>query len=222
MKKNSNKSSVKSSFKNSPNQSQKVLSNNDENILSSSILKSNLQQFYAQSKEKLMALKNEINLIENENEKERDEFNQMKINLQANIHRNEELSIRLKGMKEIMLSTFKNKNNLQNQLKDFQKAIDHTDKDIELYKIDNNYKVKVIQNDIEHTKNTKEDQKKNMEKKIENEANTGNGLVEKINEIKEEIKKYQELIQDFDKVDNARNNNLLKETNDMKKFLAEI
>merc|ERR1712151_1211551 len=96
------------------------------------------------------------------------------------------------------------------------------DKDIELYKIDNNFKVKIIQNDIEHTKNTKEDQKKNLEKKIENESNQGSGYVEKINEIKEEIKKYKELIQDFDKVDNNRNNNLLKETNDMKKFLAEL
>ena len=82
--------------------------------------------------------------------------------------------------------------------------------------------MKIIQNDIEHTKNTKEDQKKNMDKKIENESNTGSGLVEKINEIKEEIKKYKELIQDFDKVDNNRNNNLLKETNDMKKFLSEL
>ena len=125
-------------------------------------------------------------------------------------------------MKEILLSTTKNKTNLQNQLREYLKEIDHTDKDIELYKIDNNFKVKIIQNDLEHTKNTKEDQKKNLEKKIENENITGSGLIEKIIEIKEEIKKYKDLIQDFDKVDNNRNNDLLKETNDMKKFLAEL
>jgi len=222
MNKTSNRSSVKSSLKNTPNTSKKAISNNDENILSSTVLKGNLQQFYAQSKEKLMALKNEINLIDNENEKEKDELNQLTLQLQENTLNNEELSIRMKGMKEILLSTIRNKTNLQTQLKEYQKEIDHTDKDIELYKIDNNFKVKIIQNDIEHTKNTKEDQKKNMEKKIENESNTGSGLVEKINEIKEEIKKYKDLIQDFDKVDNDRNNNLLKETNDMKKFLAEL
>lgn len=222
MNKASNKSSVKSSLKNTPNASKRAISNNDENILSSVVLKNNLQQFYAQSKEKLLALKNEITLIDNENEKERDELNNLNLNLQENITNNEELGIRIKGMKEILLSTLKNKANLQNQLKEYQKEIDHTDKDIELYKIDNNFKVKIIQNDIEHTKNTKEDQIKNIEKKIENENNTGNGLIEKINEIKEEIKKYKELIQDFDKVDNNRNNNLLKETNDMKKFLAEL
>lgn len=222
MNKSSNKNSVKSSLKHTPSQSKKAISNNDENILSSVVLKNNLQQFYAQSKEKLLSLKNEITLIDNENEKERDDLNQLTLNLKENLEGNEELSIRIKGMKEILLATMKNKTSLQNQLRDYQKEIEHTDKDIELYKIDNNFKAKIIQNDMEHTKNTKEDQKKNMEKKIENENNTGSGLVEKINEIKEEIKKYKELIQDFDKVDNNRNNNLLKETNDMKKFLAEL
>ena len=220
--KTSNRNSAKSSITNTPNKSKKAISNNDENILSSVVLKTNLQQFYAQSKEKLTALKNEITLVDNENEKEKDENNSLSLQLQENSHNNEELSIRTKGMKEILLSTIKNKTILQTQLKDFQKQIDHTDKDIELYRIDNNFKVKIIQNDIEHTKNTKEDQKKNLEKKIENESNIGSGYVEKINEIKEEIKKYKELIQDFDKVDNNRNNNLLKDTNEMKKFLAEL
>ena len=222
MNKTSNKNSMNSSLRKTPNTSKKGLTNNDENILSSVVLKTNLAQFYAQSKEKLTALKNEITLIDNENQKETDENNSLSLNLQENTHNNEDLAIRIKGMKEILLSTVKNKTNLQTELKDFQKQIDHTDKDIELYRIDNNFKVKIIQNDIEHTKNTKEDQKKNLEKKIENESNTGSGFVEKINEIKEEIKKYKELIQDFDKVDNSRNNNLLKDTNDMKKFLAEL
>ena len=220
--KTSNRNSAKSSLRQTPNTSKKALTNNDENILSSVVLKTNLQQFYAQSKEKLTALKNEITLVDNENEKEKDENNSLSLNLQENTHNNEDLSIRMKGMKEILLSTVKNKTILQTQLKDFQKQIDHTDKDIELYRIDNNFKVKIIQNDIEHTKNTKEDQKKNLEKKIENESNIGSGYEEKINEIKEEIKKYKELIQDFDKVDNNRNNNLLKDTNEMKKFLAEL
>lgn len=222
MNKASNKGSINSSLRNTPNTSKKIISNNDENILSSTILKGNLNQFYAQSKEKLMSLKNEITLIDNENEREKDELRQLTLQLQENTTINGELSIRTKGMKEILLSTTKNKTNLQNQLREYQKEIDHTDKDIELYKIDNNFKVKIIQNDIEHTKNTKEDQKKNLEKKIENENITGNGLIEKINEIKEEIQKYKNLIQDFDKVDNNRNNDLLKETNDMKKFLAEL
>lgn len=222
MNKGSIRNSGKSSIRSTPNTSKKVLSNNEENILSSVILKNNLQQFYTQSKEKLLALKNEISLIDIENEKEKEEINQMNINLQTYLSKNEELSIRIKGMKEILLTSVKNKTNLQNQSREFQKNIENTEKDIELYKIDNNYKVKIIQNDMEHTKNTKEDQKKNMEKKIENENNVCNGLKEKINEIREEIMKYKELIQDFDKVDNDRNNKLLKETNDMKKFLSEI
>ena len=222
MNKTSNKGSVNLSLKNTPNTSKKVISNNEENILSSTILKGNLQQFYAQSKEKLMSLKNEITLIDNENEREKDDLRQLTLQLQENTTINGELSIRTKGMKEILLSTTKNKTNLQNQLREYLKEIDHTDKDIELYKIDNNFKVKIIQNDLEHTKNTKEDQKKNLEKKIENENITGSGLIEKIIEKKEEIKKYKDLIQDFDKVDNNRNNDLLKETNDMKKFLAEL
>lgn len=218
----SQKSSQKSSVRSTPIMSKKSVANSEENILGSVILKSNLQQFYANSKEKLLKLKNEINLIDAENERQKDENNELNMTYQNYLNLNQEMEIRMKGMKEIMISTLRNKTGLQNQSKDLQKEIEQTNKDIEIYRIDNNYKVKIIQNDIEHTKNTKEDQVNNLQKKIENEINTGNNLQDKINEIRAEIQKYKDLIQDFDKVDNSRNVNLLKETNDMKKFLAEL
>jgi len=217
-----NKSSQKSSLIGTPMMSKKSVVNNDENILGSRMLKTNLQQFLAHSKEKLLKVKNEINLIESENQRQKEENEQLNLNYQQYLNMNEELSIRMKGMKEILISTLRNKTNLQNQLRDMQKENDQTDKDIEFYKIENNHRVKIIQNDIDHLKNNKEDQVKNMQKKVEHENNTGNNLIEKINEIKGEIQKYKELIQDFDKVDNNRNAGLLKETNDMKKFLAEL
>ncbi len=218
----SNKTSQKSSVRSTPIMSKKSVANSEENILGSVILKSNLQQFYQNSREKLLKLKNEIILIEAENETQKDENNELNLNNQQYINTNEELILRLKGMKEILLTAMKNKTSLQTQMRDLQKEIDHTDKDIEIYKIDNNYKVKIIQNDIEHTKNTKEDQVKNLQKKIENEINIGSNLKDKMVEIRGEIQKYKDLIQDFDKVDNVRNNNLMKDTNDMKKFLAEL
>ena len=218
----SQKSSQKSSVRSTPIMSKKSVANSEENILGSVILKSNLQQFYANSKEKLLKLKNEINLIDAENQRQKDENNELNMAYNNYLNQNQEMDIRMKGMKEIMIATLKNKTGLQNHLKDLQKEIEQTNKDIEVYRIDNNYRVKIIQNDIEHTKNTKEDQVKNLQKKIENEINTGNNLQDKINEIRAEIQKYKDLIQDFDKVDNSRNVNLLKETNDMKKFLAEL
>lgn len=218
----SQKSSQKSSLRSTPVMSKKSVANSEENILGSVILKSNLQQFYANSKEKLLKLKNEINLIDAENERQKDENNDMNMNYQNYVDLNQEMEIRMKGMKEIMIATLRNKTGLQSQLKDLQKEIEQTNKDIDIYRIDNNYRVKIIQNDIEHTKNTKEDQVKNLQKKIENEINNGSNLQDKINEIRAEIQKYKDLIQDFDKVDNSRNVNLLKETNDMKKFLSDL
>jgi len=218
----SQKNSQKSSIRSTPIMSKKSVANSEENILGSVILKSNLQQFYANSKEKLLKLKNEINLIDAENERQKDENNELTMTYQSYLTLNQEMEIRMKGMKEIIISTLKNKTGLQSHLKDLQKEIETTNKDIDIYKIDNNYKVKIIQNDIEHTKNTKEDQVKNLHKKIENEINNGNNLQDKIKDISAEIQKYKDLIQDFDKVDNSRNINLLKETNEMKKFLAEL
>jgi chromosome segregation ATPase len=218
----SQKSSQKSSIRSTPIMSKKSVANSEENILGSVILKSNLQQFYANSKEKLLKLKNEINLIDAENERQKDENNELTMTYQSYLTLNQEMEIRMKGMKEIIISTLKNKTGLQSHLKDLQKEIETTNKDIDIYKIDNNYKVKIIQNDIEHTKNTKEDQVKNLQKKIENEIINSNNLLDKIKDIRAEIEKYKDLIQDFDKVDNSRNINLLKETNEMKKFLAEL
>ena len=182
----SNRSSQKSSIRSIPLMSKKSIANSEENILGSVVLKTNLQQFLTNSKEKLMKLKNEITLLDQENDRQKDENNQLNLSYQQYLNLKEELSLRMKGMKEIILSASKNKTSLEIQSKEMQQEIDHTEKDIEIYKIDNNFKVKLIQNDIDHSKNTKEEQVKNLQKKIEQENNSKNNLIDKINEIKEE------------------------------------
>ena len=78
----SSKSSQKSSIRSTPIMSKKSVANSEENILGSVILKSNLQQFYANSKEKLIKLKSEITLIDSENERQKDENNQLNLTYQ--------------------------------------------------------------------------------------------------------------------------------------------
>ena len=138
------------------------------------------------------------------------------------IQYNEELNLRVKGMKEKILIGQKNKNNLLNQTKDIRKDIDNLSKDIDVMKITNQYKVKVVQNDIDHINVIKENNIKALRAKLQAEQNYQDSLISKIKEVKDEIVKYKSLLKSNSKEDEERNNQIIKETNDMTKFLTSL
>lgn len=222
----SKKSSTRTSRKNSPRggnlKTKSSVGMRDDNTVDSEVLKTNLQEFYKNSKEKLLKLKGEIEVIELENQRQKEEnikLNLKSLELQTN---NEELNLRLKGMKEKVIAAHKHKSNLQIQIRDTKKDVESTSRKIDTMKIDSNYKVKMIQNDIDHINNVKENNVKSIKKKIENEEALQANLREKISEITAEIGKYKNLIVELNEQDSLRSKQLHKETAEMTKFLSEL
>jgi len=185
-------------------------------------LKDNLSEFFKNSKEKLTRLKNEIDDLENENNRQTHENKMLQIRNSELIQYNEELNLRIKGMKEKMLIAQKNKSKLLNQIKDLKRDKDEISKEIDSMKINNQFKVKLIQNDIDHTNVIKENNVKALRNKIQVEQNYQENLIGKMNEIKDDIDRYKQLIKGTTSEDNVRNKQIVKETNEMTKFLTNL
>lgn len=185
-------------------------------------LKDNLSEFFKNSKEKLTRLKNEIEDLETENQRQTHENKMYQIRNMELIQYNEELSLRINGMKEKMLIAQKNKAQLQNQTRELRKDIDVISKDIDSMKINNQFKVKLIQNEIDHINVIKENNIKALRNKIQVEQNYQDSLINKMSDIKDEIARYKELIKSTTSDDNVRNKQIVKETNEMTKFLTSL
>ena len=197
------------------------MKNKNDISVDSELLKTNLTDFYSNTKEKLLVLKNEIDSLKNENEKQKEENNLLDIKYKMLISYNEDLNLKIKGMKEKLIYANKNKNNLTLQIRDVRKEAEFTGREIDTMKIDTNYKVKQILNDIDHINNVKDNNIKSLQKKIEAEQTYFNELTSKIDEIKTETAKYKELIREAG-CDDTRNKTLIKETAEMAKFLSEL
>ncbi len=190
--------------------------------IDSQLLKDNLSEFFKNSKEKLSKLKVEIEDLETENVRQTHENKMLQIRNNELIQYNEELDLRLKGMKEKILIAQKNKLQIQNQIKDLRKDIDGISKDIDSMKINNQYKVKIIQNEIDHVNVIKENNIKGIRAKIQIEQNNHDNMLSKMAEMKDQISKYKELIKGASSDDNVRNKQIVKETVEMTKFLTNL
>ena len=203
------------------NKSKSITSNPDLQS-ESEIVKNNVTDFYANSKEKLNNLKHEINKLKEENLRQDNENKQISTKYNTLTNFSEELQLKLKGTKEKLNKAIKYKNTLSQQLRDIMREVDSTSIEIDNIKINSNYKVKMLQNGIEHMNSMKENDIKVINKKIESELVIQKTLSDKIDILNYEIEKYNEMIKNINKEDDNRNKLLMKETADMSKFLAEL
>jgi len=188
----------------------------------SEILKENLNEFFQTSKEKLTRLKEEITIIQNENQEQENENRMLSMRNSELIEYNQELNMRIKGMKEKLLMINKNKTKLQLEIRDIRKDIDVLNKDMDSLKIDNQFKVRVVQNEIDHTNVTKENTIKSIRAKILSEQEYQNRVIKQIEDYREEIIKYKKLIKDNSNEESSRNKEIIKKTTEMTKFLLNL
>jgi DNA repair exonuclease SbcCD ATPase subunit len=194
----------------------------NDNSIDTTVLQKNFQQFYKTSKEKLLKLKGLIEEVEEDNERQKVENNQLSLQAGELQKFDSEFNLRIKGMKEKLISAQKHKNYLQSQIKEFKNEADSTARKIDTMKIDGSYKVKLVQNDIEHVQNLKESALRNIKTKIDNELTFQKNIKEKIQEITEEINKYKSFILEINQPDSVRTKEIEKDAYEMTKFLSEL
>ena len=190
--------------------------------MDSTALRNNIQEYYKTSKEKLMKLKAEIEEIDQENEKQKMENKLQEEKINELALQNEHLLKSNKEMRANIFELYKKKSSLIAQNRDLNKEIEELDKAVESVKVENNYKIKVLQNDIDHINNLKENNVKLIKSKIEYERSNEDKLNETSKEYRKEISKFRALIDELHNQDCERNRLLVKETIDMTKFLSEL
>jgi len=184
-------------------------------------LKFSLSEFCNGSQEKLLKLKQEIQILEKEKDGLKKDINNLILEEQQLGNLDKDLNLRLKGMKEKIHFEQKRKNQIQVQIKELNKQKENLTREIEGMKNDNNYKVKIMENDIEHIHVVKENNINITRKKIEAELSNQNKLLEQIEEAKVAIDNYNRMINDFHSAAD-KDDEVLKQSAEMTKFLSLI
>ena len=190
--------------------------------MDSTALRNNLQEFYKSSKDRLIKLKSEIEEVEADNEKQRMENSLQEGKINEMVIQNNQLGKENKEKRATICDLNKQKASLIAQNRDLKKEIEEIGKEIESIKLENQYKVKVLQNDIDHMNLMKENNIKGLKNKNDQEQLTEDKLNEQIKEYKAEIAKHKQLIEELHHQDNERNRLIVKETIEMTKFLNDL
>ena len=205
-------SSKKQSTKNSLNAS-KTLGSDVQN---------QLKEFYTVAKEKLLALKSEVENSEKNYETQK-EINQKKdLEYKELMIESKELDLRIKGLNEKLINAKKTKKNLETQIKEMKEEISSAESEIDHLKIETDNKVKNDQNEAGHINVVKQNQVISIQERIKKEQEINDDLKNKIEEAENKIKEISSAINEINAVEGKKNDIILGDDAEMNKFLSEI
>ncbi len=205
-------SSKKQSTKNSLNAS-KTLGSDVQN---------QLKEFYTVAKEKLLALKSEVENSEKNYETQK-EINQKKdLEYKELMIESKELDLRIKGLNEKLINAKKTKKNLETQIKEMKEEISSAESEIDHLKIETDNKVKTVQNEAGHINVVKQNQVISIQERIKKEQEINDDLKNKIEEAENKIKEITSAINEINAIEGKKNDVILGDAAEMNKFLSEI
>ena len=205
-------SSKKQSTKNSLNAS-KTLGSDVQN---------QLKEFYTVAKEKLLALKNEVENSEKNYETQK-EINQKKdLEYKELSKLSKELDLRIKGLNEKLINSKKMKKNLENQIKEMKSELSSAESEIDYMKIETDKKVQDVQNAAGHINVVKQNQVISIQERIKKEQAINEDLQSKIEEAENKIKEITVVINEINAIEGKKNDIILEDAAEMNKFLSEI
>ena len=205
-------SSKKQSTKNTLNASKTIGSD----------VQNQLKEFYSVAKEKLLALKSEVENSEKNYETQK-EINQKKdLEYKELMIESKELDLRIKGLNEKLINAKKTKKSLETQIKEMKEEISSAESEIDHLKIETDNKVKTVQNEAGHINVVKQNQVISIQERIKKEQEINDDLKNKIEEAENKIKEITSAINEINAVEGKKNDIILGDAAEMNKFLSEI
>ena len=205
-------SSKKQSTKNTLNASKTIGSD----------VQNQLKEFYSVAKEKLLALKSEVENSEKNYETQK-EINQKKdLEYKELINQSKELDLRIKGLNEKLINAKKTKKSLETQIKEMKEEISSAESEIDHLKIETDNKVKTVQNEAGHINVVKQNQVISIQERIKKEQEINDDLKNKIEEAENKIKEITSAINEINAIEGKKNDVILGDAAEMNKFLSEI
>ena len=181
-----------------------------------------LNEFNKVAKEKLLAVKNELETSKKQYliQKEINRKKELKYN--SLLKESKELDTKIKGINEKIISFKRTQNYLSSQIDLTKSEILNANSEIDFLKLETNLKVKRVNTENKKINEVKESQLKYIKERLEKEKEINKALNEKIKEVENTIKELMEKINKTSVQENNKNNEVLKEIADMNKFLSEL
>ena len=181
-----------------------------------------LSEFYKVAKEKLLAVKKDVETSKKEYEAQKEKNRKKELEYQKLLEESKILDMRLKGMNEKMVIARRNESVLESQINLTKSEILNANSEIDFIKLETDNKVKRIQNESKQIDVVKENQMKSIQERIEREKGIKTELLNKIKEVEGRIKELNDIINGVTVEENKKNNILLNEAAEMNKFLSEL
>ena len=181
-----------------------------------------LSEFYKVAKEKLLAVKKDVETSKKEYEAQKEKNRKKELEYQKLLEESKILDMRLKGMNEKVVIARRNESVLESQINLTKSEILNANSEIDFIKLETDNKVKRIQNESNQIDVVKENQMKSIQERIEREKGIKTELLNKIKEVEGRIKELNDIINGVTVEENKKNNILLNEAAEMNKFLSEL
>ena len=201
--------------------SQKKSSTSSKQSLKTDV-KGQLSEFYKVAKEKLLAVKNDVQTAKKEYEAQKEKNRKKELEYNDLLNESKELDIKIKGMNEKLIIAKRNASNLESQINLTKSEINTANSEIDFLKLETDNKVKRVQNESKKINVVKDNQMKTIQERIDKEKEINKELLQKIKEVEARIKELTYSIDNAEVQENKKNNALLNEAAEMNKFLSEL
>ena len=202
--------------------SQKKSNTSSKQSLKTTDIQSQLSEFYKVAKEKLLAIKNDLQTAKKEYEAQKEINRKKELEYNDLLNENKELDIKIKGMNEKVLIAKRNASILESQINLTKSEINNANSEIDFLKLETDNKVKRVENESKQINVVKENQMKSIQERIDKEKEINKELQKKIKEVEGRIKELTYSIDNASVEENKKNNALLNEAAEMNKFLSEL
>ena len=201
-------------------------SNKKSNTNSSKSLSVDVQgklgEFYKVAKEKLLAVKNDLETSKKEYLAQKEINRKKELEYNSLLNESKDLDLKIKGLNEKIVNARRTQNYLRSQIDLTKSEILNANSEIDYLKLETDAKVKRISNENQKINNAKEYQLKSIKERLEKEKKINQDLKEKIKEAETRIKEISCKIENASVQENKKNIAILKELADMNKFLSEL
>ena len=181
-----------------------------------------IREFYANTKEKLLKLKDEIQKSQSDYEAQKVIVEKKTLLYNETQEENKKLELLLQGWNERVIQANKIKITLQQNIQRRKNLIDKGTQDLDNLKIDVDHKVNNIKNNAEWINQVKKNFIQAIQEKINKEKELNKALKDRITETTNKIEEIKQDLFLNDANEGKRKKALLDEAAEMTKFLAEI
>ena len=185
-------------------------------------VQSKLNEFYKVAKERLLSAKTDLETSKKQYSAQKEINRKKELEYNSLLSESKELDLKIKGINERIVNARRTQNYLRSQIDLTKSEIYNANSEIDFLKLETDVKVKRVNNENKKINETKENQLKAINERLEKEKMINTDLKERIKDAEKRIKEVSGKIDNAYVQENKKNNAILKEIAEMNKFLSEL